>query len=49
VPYDVAFVVDSSSSLTEENFRLVLSFLTSMVLAMNVDTGHVRVAVMSYR
>ena len=47
--YDVAFVVDSSSSMTEENFRLVLAFVSAMVMGMNVDTGHVRISLMSYR
>ncbi len=45
---DVVFLIDSSSSVGERHFQTLLRFLSTTVQDMNIDTGHLRVGVLSY-
>ena len=45
---DIAFLLDSSSSIREPSFEKMLSFLTGIVQHTNVDTGHVRISVATF-
>ncbi|KAJ8319985.1 hypothetical protein KUTeg_001572 [Tegillarca granosa] len=45
---DLVFVMDSSTSVSEQNFWKMKSFLRTMVSAADVDSGNVRVGLISY-
>lgn len=45
---DVIFLVDSSSSVGEANFDIVRRFISNIIQEMHVDTGHVRVSLVSF-
>jgi collagen type VI alpha len=45
---DVVFLLDSSSSVGEQNFQRLLRFLGNVIQDMAIDTGHFRVGVASY-
>ena len=45
---DVIFLIDSSSSVGEENFDIIRRFLSNTIQEMHIDTGHVRVSVVSF-
>lgn len=45
---DLVFVLDSSTSVTEPNFKLVLDFLKDFLDYADVDNGNVRVGVVLY-
>ena len=45
---DLIFILDSSTSVTEPNFKLMLDFLKDFLFVANVDDGNVRVGVIIY-
>ncbi|KAK7502425.1 hypothetical protein BaRGS_00006378, partial [Batillaria attramentaria] len=45
---DLAFVLDSSTSVTKPNFHLMLEFVKQIVFFADIDTGNVRVAAVVY-
>lgn len=45
---DIAIVLDSSSSVTEPNFQLMLDFAKRIIYHARVDTGHQRLAALSF-
>lgn len=45
---DLAFVLDSSTSVTKPNFRLMLDFVKQIVYFADLDSGNVRVATVVY-
>ncbi len=45
---DLVFVLDSSTSVTEPNFKLMLDFLKNFLFVANIDDGNVRVGVVIY-
>lgn len=45
---DVAFLLDSSGSIGQQNFRLVKDFVHRVVQEMAIGKGHTRVGVASY-
>lgn len=45
---DLVIIVDSSSSLGEENFELVLGFVEAILDDASIDSGDVRVGLMTY-
>ena len=45
---DLVFIVDASTSVTESNFRKVLSFIQDFVRTADIDSGNVRIAVALY-
>ena len=47
-PVDLIFMLDASSSVGEAAFQSMLRFVVSLVQDMHIDTGHVRVGVMSF-
>jgi hypothetical protein len=44
---DLVIIVDSSSSLGEENFELVLGFVEAILDDASIDSGDVRVGLMT--
>lgn len=45
---DIVFIVDESDSIGTTNFRLVRSFLHSMVASLDVKNGRVRIGIVTY-
>ena len=45
---DIAIVLDSSTSVTEANFRLMLDFAKQIIFHADVDTGHQRLAALTF-
>lgn len=45
---DLVFIVDSSTSVGQENFKKILDFLKDFLGKSNIDSGSVRVGVLSY-
>ena len=45
---DLAFVLDSSTSVGPDNFKLQKTFLADIIKGMKVDPQHVRVALITY-
>ena len=48
VPSDLVILLDSSTSVAESNFRLMIRFLSAIVQDANIDTGHVRVSLVTF-
>jgi len=47
-PVDVIFVLDESSSVKEDNFELIKSFLSQVVGMLDVDSGNTRVGLVPF-
>ncbi|KAK3083543.1 hypothetical protein FSP39_025167 [Pinctada imbricata] len=45
---DIVFVLDSSTSVGEQNFKKMLKFCKDFLHAANIDSGDVRVGIVSY-
>jgi len=45
---DVVFVVDNSATISEKKYRQLLEFLVKVVAQLDVDSGKVRVAAITY-
>jgi hypothetical protein len=45
---DVVFVVDQSDSIGSQNFALVQTFLSNLIMQMNIDNGVSRVGLLLY-
>ncbi|XP_069108499.1 cartilage matrix protein-like [Argopecten irradians] len=45
---DILFILDSSTSVGDENFRKMLNFMKDIVRAAPIDSGHYRVAVLVF-
>ena len=45
---DLVFVLDSSTGITEQNFRVMKDFIKDFLSNANIDDGNVRVGVISY-
>jgi len=45
---DVVFILDSSGSLDEPNFDHVKDFVSNLVTDLDVDSGSIRVGVVTY-
>ncbi|XP_033728444.1 collagen alpha-1(XII) chain-like [Pecten maximus] len=48
VPQDLIFVLDSSTSVGDDNFRRMLEFVKDILLLADIDSGNVRVGVLIY-
>ena len=46
---DIVFAVDASSSVKDYNFRVQLSFVSSIIKRLDVDMGNVRVGLLSFQ
>ncbi|XP_046556400.1 collagen alpha-1(XIV) chain-like [Haliotis rubra] len=47
-PLDIAFIVDASSSVGNDHFRLVVDYIKSVLSTTDIDGGKVRAAVLTY-
>ena len=45
---DLVFVLDASASVGEPNFRKVLSFVTGMLADASIDSGRMRIGLLTY-
>ena len=45
---DIAFIVDSSSSVTGSNFYEVINYIADMLENADVDSGHIRAALITF-
>jgi len=45
---DVVFILDSSGSLDEPNFNHIKSFVSNLVESLDVDSGKIRIGVVTY-
>lgn len=45
---DVVFVVDQSDSIGSQNFAIVQTFLSNLIMQMNIDNGVSRVGLLLY-
>ncbi|XP_069108494.1 cartilage matrix protein-like [Argopecten irradians] len=48
IPQDLVFVLDSSTSVGDENFRRMLEFVKDILLLADIDSGNVRVGLLIY-
>ncbi|XP_029650176.1 collagen alpha-1(XIV) chain-like isoform X1 [Octopus sinensis] len=45
---DIIFILDSSTSVQEENFKKMLNFIVDFVSAASIDNGNVRIGAVLY-
>ena len=45
---DVVFVVDNSATISASKYRQLLDFIVNVVAQLDIDSGRVRVAVITY-